>query len=153
MDFEPLSFRFPELGPRETRFVEVRGNPYGIPNGTYDFVELYCVDPSCACRRVRVCVFCREDKVPGVPPEALAVLEWRWPSRPAPEREPARLLDSPVEYGKALLGLFEELLEDPAYAERVVAHYQAVRETLPAAPAVAPKRRSKRKLKRKKKKR
>ena len=47
----PFGKRFPELGATETRFVKVLPQP-DLPGGEYSFVEFYCDEPGCDCRRV-----------------------------------------------------------------------------------------------------
>jgi hypothetical protein len=51
--------RFPELGGKETCVVTVlRKRVYGsLPPDQYAFVELYCDDKGCDCRRVMISVY------------------------------------------------------------------------------------------------
>ena len=51
----PFTERFLELGARETRSVTVTGQP-DLPDGDYGFLELYCNEPSCDCRRATISV-------------------------------------------------------------------------------------------------
>ena len=51
----PFMKRFPELGARETRSVTVTRTS-DLPDGEYGFIELYCNEPDCDCRRVMVVV-------------------------------------------------------------------------------------------------
>ena len=51
----PFMKRFPELGSRETRSVTVPDHN-DLPNGEYGFIEFYCNEPHCDCRRVMVVV-------------------------------------------------------------------------------------------------
>jgi hypothetical protein len=51
----PFMKRFPELGARETRSVTVP-DKQDLPSGEYGFIELYCDEPQCDCRRVMVVV-------------------------------------------------------------------------------------------------
>ena len=45
--------RFPEIAERETRSVTVFGQPVtGLPAGDYGFLEMFCDEPRCDCRRV-----------------------------------------------------------------------------------------------------
>jgi len=43
--------RFREVGAAESRSVTVKGRP-DLPDGEYGFLELYCDEPGCDCRRV-----------------------------------------------------------------------------------------------------
>ena len=49
----PLMERFPEVGARETRLVTVPQRQ-DLPDWEYGFVELYCDEPDCDCRRVMI---------------------------------------------------------------------------------------------------
>ena len=42
---------FPDIAKKEMRTAEVRNDPI-LPPDSYVFVEFYCVDPDCDCRRV-----------------------------------------------------------------------------------------------------
>ena len=53
MPMTPFMERFPELAVRETRSVTVTGRQ-DLPDGEYGFVELYCDEPGCDCRRVMI---------------------------------------------------------------------------------------------------
>ena len=50
MPMTPFMERFPELGACETRSVTI-ANRDDLPNGEYGFIELYCNEPDCDCRR------------------------------------------------------------------------------------------------------
>src|SRR6266581_1506064 len=53
MPMIPFIERFPDLGGRETRSVTATQRP-DLPDGEYGFVELYCDEPGCDCRRVTI---------------------------------------------------------------------------------------------------
>ncbi len=55
----PFVSKFPELGARETRSIRVAGRD-DLPDDEYGFIEFYCDEPGCDCRRVRIDVL-RED--------------------------------------------------------------------------------------------
>jgi hypothetical protein len=44
--------RFPDVAARETRVLTSLYTQDGIPAGSFGFLELYCDDPACDCRRV-----------------------------------------------------------------------------------------------------
>lgn len=50
----PLFARFPEIAARETRVIQVRISQRGLPTGNYGFLESYCNDPACDCRRALI---------------------------------------------------------------------------------------------------
>jgi hypothetical protein len=55
MPMTPFMERFPELGAPETRSLTVTGRS-DLPDGDYGFIELYCNEPDCDCRRVTIVV-------------------------------------------------------------------------------------------------
>jgi hypothetical protein len=66
MPYVLLHNYFPELAGRETRSVTVPpGSPLGLPPGEYGFLETYCDEPGCDCRRVMF----TQKALPDVPRE------------------------------------------------------------------------------------
>ena len=73
MPFVPFEQYFPEVGAREIRTLTVPpGDPLGLPAGEYGFLELYCNDPGCDCRRVLFCVIARNGM------SVQAFIGWGW---------------------------------------------------------------------------
>ncbi len=129
----PFFSRFPELAARETRTVKLLEPFAGLPAGEYGFLELYCNEPTCDCRRVLFQV-CRADR----PNKVLATINYGWESEDFyaqwlhGDRESARELASadldPLnpqsKLSPALLELFRQiLLQDRAYIDRLRRHY------------------------------
>ena len=53
MPFAPFRDRFRDLADRETRTItRLQDSASGLPAGQYAFVEMYCDEPGCDCRRV-----------------------------------------------------------------------------------------------------
>ena len=71
----PFFSRFPELAARETRTIKLLEPHAGLPAGEYGFLELYCNEPTCDCRRVLFQV-CRADR----PNKVLATINYGWES-------------------------------------------------------------------------
>ena len=132
---------FPELAERETRSLTVpRRSGLGLPPGEYGFLETFCDEPGCDCRRVMFTVIAR-DRV-GIQ----AVIAWGWEDvefyrrwfkygDDADARElkgPALNWGSPAtELAPALLAFVRDaLLQDSEYVERVKRHYQMFREKI-----------------------
>jgi len=65
MPLEPFFHHFPDVAKQETRDLTVGGGPqHGVPEGRYAFMELYCTERGCDCRRVMLQVLSeREDAV------------------------------------------------------------------------------------------
>ncbi len=125
---------FPDLAKRETRSITVlpQSDP-GLPAGDYGFLEMYCDEPGCDCRRVFFYV------VSSFREEVEAVVAWGWEARDfyrkwmkhGGEKDVDRLkgpilnLGSPeTELAPAILDLVRDvLLQDPDYVERIKRHY------------------------------
>jgi hypothetical protein len=131
----PFMNRFPKLAASETRSVTVTDRD-DLPNGEYGFIEFYCNEPQCDCRRVLVVVLRPET---GWKFWAAINYGWesmefyqRWAGAPAWDRYHWKgpFLDPMSEqtaYAPALLKLFKFILQSPGYAERLKKHYQLFR--------------------------
>ena len=136
MPMTPFLERFPERGARETRSVTVRGMP-PLPDGDYGFIELYCNEPHCDCRRVMVVVLRPETGWRRF----WATINYGWESREfyqrwaqAPGGDESEWqgpfldpLSTQSRYAPALLELFQSLLQSPPYVERLKSHYRLFR--------------------------
>lgn len=137
MPMSPFLERFPELGARETRSLTIpRGND--LPDGEYGFIELYCDEPHCDCRRVTIAVL-----RPHTGWKFWATISYGWESlafyqkwSKAPEPLDPREWQGPyldplceqTQYSSALLDLFHHVvLASPAYLERLKRHYRLFR--------------------------
>lgn len=148
MPFVPFDEYFPEIAAREIRTLTVPpGDPLGLPAGEYGFLELYCNDPGCDCRRVIFCVIAKNGM------SVQAFIGWGWEDVEFYQRwlhggsldeaieakGPALNIGSPrTPLGPALVELVRNvLLTDPTYAERIKRHYAMVREKVdqPRTPA------------------
>ena len=75
MPMIPFMERFPDLAARETRSVTVSGRT-DIPDGKYGFLESFCDEPRCDCRRVMIVVLRSDTELNKIS------LRGRWDSRP-----------------------------------------------------------------------
>ncbi|HEY2343521.1 MAG TPA: hypothetical protein VGH90_10845 [Chthoniobacteraceae bacterium] len=73
MPYRPYFTLFPAGSPVEARFLFARGEK-GLPDGDYRFVEFYCDEPGCDCRRVVI---------------QTAISEQSWKRRPIPGQRAA----------------------------------------------------------------
>jgi hypothetical protein len=64
----------PETALRETRSVVLTDEQYTLPLGEYTFIDFYCDDPRCDCRRAIIQVRSEDDKL-------LATLNYGWESK------------------------------------------------------------------------
>jgi len=123
---------FPEVAKRETRVAMIPpGNP--VPPDTYAFVDFYCVDPGCHCRRVMINVL-----VEGTG-RHLATINHAFDASNADDVLGQTFLDplnTQTRWSDPLLRLFLELLQDPDYSARLMRHYRLVKDAVddPANP-------------------
>jgi hypothetical protein len=129
----PFYSRFPELAARETRCLHVLEPGGTLPVGEYGFIEHYCEDPACDCRRVVLRVTSAES-----PHTVLATINYGWESadfytrwmhgdEQAGEEITAASLDPlnpQSQYADYLLDYFQEaMITDPSYVARLARHY------------------------------
>lgn len=126
----PFFSKFPDLAFAETRSVRVRGDD-DLPDGEYGFIEFYCEEPACDCRRVVVSVVSPD---PGLTPWATISFGWeslQFYRDRLGDVEDAAVLKGPsldplhpqTKYAPAVLRLFRFVLTDDAYVERLKRHY------------------------------
>ena len=74
MSFQMFHEICPEIGFRDTRSVTLSADDgHGLPADAYAFLEMYCADTGCDCRRAYFEVVAASN--PGV---VLAVITWGW---------------------------------------------------------------------------
>jgi len=132
MPMTPFYTRFRDLAFREMRSATTQGWE-NLPDGEYGFLELYCDEKGCDCRRVIIDVIA--ENAPG---KILAVINYGWEDQAFYDRwmrdpQLAKECKGPVldvlnpqsQYAPALLRLFETvLLQDEAYVRRLARHYE-----------------------------
>ena len=138
--YKPFHEYCPEIGSNEYRSMRIQEG-FGLPRDEYGFMELYCTDPGCDCRRVIFWVVAR--KRLGKP---VATIAYGWES---PEfyvkwmhGDPlgaqmaglsTAMLGPQSELTEPLLKACEELvLTDPKYVERLKQHYALFRKAVDA---------------------
>jgi hypothetical protein len=162
MPYSLFYSRFPEIAERETRTVTLFDHSgFNLPPARYSFLEMFCDEPGCDCRRAFFSV------VSSLQNNILAVIAWGWEDREFYTKwlgdsdpriindliGPALNLASPQSnHAPALLDLFTKvLLQDTAYIERVKRHYAMFRQEIESQAKT--KSRGKKRPKRKRKKR
>ena len=132
-----------EIAHRETRSIALLNSAdYDLPSDNYAFLEMYCSDEGCDCRRVYFHVIALSN-----PSIVLAVISWgwetlafyrKWGHYPGAEKD-AKEMKGPVlalmnkqsELAPALLKLAKGmLLSSPEYVERIKRHYKLFREII-----------------------
>ena len=141
MPYVPFYEYFPEIAERETRSITVpKRSSSGLPAGEYGFVEMFCNERKCDCRRVFFYVVSRSTEGP------LAVIAYgwespefyaRWMSDDSPEvidelKGPSLNMASPQsDFAPALLDMVKDvLLQDESYVERIKKHYRMFRDRI-----------------------
>ena len=132
---------FHEISEHETRIVTVIDQSvFNLPPADYSFLEMFCDEPGCDCRRVFFSV------LSSLQNDIQAVITWGWEKRefyakwmgdddPIIIRDligPALNLVSPqTKFASALLDLFRNvLLKDAAYVDRIKRHYAMFRQKI-----------------------
>jgi hypothetical protein len=139
--YSPFYTRFPEVAKKETRAVTVLDpSSFHLPLAQYSFIEMFCDEPGCDCRRAFFSV------ASSLGNDIKAVIAWGWEDRAFYRKwlgmndahmikdlmGPVLNLASPQsDLAPALLKLFQNvLLQDSAYIERVKQHYAMFRATV-----------------------
>ncbi|MHB9025124.1 MAG: hypothetical protein ACYC7E_13285 [Armatimonadota bacterium] len=145
MPMAPFLSRFYDLAIAEMRTLIIRNYPE-LPDGTYGFLELYCDEPACDCRRVTIDVI-----EAGNPTTILATISYGWESEEfygrwvhnadlakdvkGPSLDP---INPQSQYSETFLRLFTEQLNDEAYVARLKRHYALFRTAIQQAPTIRP---------------
>lgn len=132
MPYEPFYERFKEIAMKETRSITIHNNPE-LPDDDYGFLEAYCNDENCDCRRVFFNVISHKRG------KVVAVIAYGWETsafyaRWYRQNDPQiiREMQGPIlnpgsqqsELAPALLKLVRgTLLKDREYIERLKRHY------------------------------
>ena len=156
MPFAMFRDYFPEISKAETRNIAIfKESDMNLPAGNYTFLEMYCDEPGCDCRRVFLYVV--SDRNKGV--EAVITYGWEspefyanWMNNDDPYivaalKGPSLNLGSPQsKQAPALLELVRTvLLQDKAYLERIKRHYSMFRQKIDGYARTGPRYSSKKK--------
>ena len=141
MSYVLLHDYFPDVAERETRTITVSPrSEFGLPAGSYGFLEMFCDEPGCDCRRVFFYVLASFQK------DVQAVVAWGW-EKPEfyaqwfGDDDPEVLAElvgpllnpaSPrTKLAPAILALVRDvLLKDDQYVARVKRHYGMFRNAI-----------------------
>lgn len=118
--------RFPEIARLETRTAIIGAEYAELPADEYIFVENYCADPSCDCRRVVIAV------LSGRRHAQVATINHAFEPPSASDLEEDQTFLDPLnpqsDISPGLLDLFERVvLKDEAYRRRLERHYQLMK--------------------------
>ena len=142
MSFQSLHNILPLLAEAETKSITLLSNEneFELPAGNYLFVEMFCNEKNCDCRRVIFSVFNDNHKI------ALANIGYGWESETfykkwnrSNDKTMARQMMKPSlsemtpqsEYARKILIMFNKvLLPSTSYLARVKAHYLLFRKEI-----------------------
>ncbi len=133
---------FPDVAANETRSIQVLRPGGDLPMGEYGFIELFCNEEGCDCRRAFINVMHTRGKKLAL--AATISYGWedesfykKWARYPLSKEElhdlkgPAlAMLQPQSEYAPVLLEHFEMLLRDEIYAKRIQRHYEMYRRVI-----------------------
>ena len=132
---------FPEIAERETRTITIlEQSSSGLGAGEYGFIEMYCNERKCDCRRVFFYVVSPTKREPV----AVIAYGWespefyaRWMGDDDPEiikdlQGPILNMGSPQSsLAPAILEIVKDIiLQDKAYIERIKTHYRMFRDKI-----------------------
>ena len=142
MQFIPLFQKCPEVADSETRSIFLfNEHEYGIPKGQYAYIENYCNDSKCDCRKVMINVV----RIDGENSEIIATIGFGWEgveyytkwlhgnSEVAKEMVGASIeLGAPQsQYSKACLAMVKNhCLNDAVFSNRLKQHYQLFKQAI-----------------------
>lgn len=145
----PFHTRFRDRALAEMRSATVPDRP-GLPAGTYGFLELYCDEPDCDCRRVILQVVS-----PDSGAKVWATINYGWEtaefyrqwSHADDELHPLHgacldPLNRQTERAPALLALFRWVLTDESYVARLKRHYELFKQAVRSEASAARRRRT-----------
>jgi hypothetical protein len=143
----PFYTQYPDLSQRETRVAIVPFTQGHTPVGRYAFIEHYCEETDCDCRRVLI-----EVVEESTPERHLATINFGWESaafyakklgddfEAAAEIRAGSLdpLNPQSKLAEPLLALFQQIVRsDQAYVERLARHYDMFKQAINASSITA----------------
>lgn len=136
--------KFPLLAARETRSAFITGRN-DLPDGYYGFIEFYCDEADCDCRRVMFTVISTEFLG-----EILATINFGWETvefytQWSGDRKNANsmvgaslaMISPQSRWAPKLLELCQFILRDSSYVERLQQHYRMFKDMIPQVPDLA----------------
>ena len=134
MALAEFASKFRNLAAQETRVVTVQADSR-LPKGEFGFLEFYCADPKCDCRRVIL-------RVTSLDGRTWATISYGWESKKfysqwaRGNKEVADMagasldpLNAQSEYAEVFLSLFNEMIvTDQKYVERLKRHYRMFKD-------------------------
>lgn len=138
MYFIPFPYKDENGEPLKLRQIIVLQNGLDLPPDTYVFVENFCIDKNCDCRKVMINAISKSNK------KILGTFTYGWEELKYytkwlfGDKKLAREFKGPSlelggiqsEYAKNLIAKFKMLVEDERYRERIKKHYHLFKKSL-----------------------
>lgn len=127
----PFVDKFPELGQKETRVITVlqKGDEGSLPLDQYAFVELYCTEKDCDCRRVMISVFANDAG------SVVATINMGFDEQDAHAGPFLDPLNAQSKYSSKFMEHFLDMINnDPGYLARLQRHYVMFKEKIDGKP-------------------
>lgn len=126
---------YPETARQETLLVRMKDDQ--LPNGDYAFLEYFCDNPTCHCRRVLLDVVLLDDRHPKNS-KTIATIEYEW-QKPLSKKNPSLNKDAKQSaLAKSTLSVFSHLVKSNAFiTERFRRHFDMVKNNSQNAAHVA----------------
>ena len=126
----PFVTKFPKLGEKETRVVTVfEQQAGGPPPDQYAFVELFCDEKNCDCRRVMISVLANRTK------KIMATINMGFDSDDVDAGPFLDPLNPQSEYSRYFIKMFTDVVnDDPEYLDRLERHYVMFKEKMDRKP-------------------
>lgn len=140
MEMEPFHIKFRNVAEKETRCVLIQKEDRDLPQGEYFFLESFCNDKDCDCRRAFINIIHND--------EVLATIGYGWESvdyyrkwlgfedddliKPKDVKGPVlELTGHHTKHSEKLLELFKDtMLKDQVFIERLEKHYRMFKDSL-----------------------
>ena len=135
----PLFYVLPDVAIKENRNLIIDVKNARLPEGDYNFIELFCDDPECDCRNVVIEVIVKGEEKP------LATMRYGWEDFEYYQKfiganelndevidcKAAALIgEKQSEHADLLLRIFKDFLRDEGYQKRLALHYHKFKEEL-----------------------
>jgi hypothetical protein len=136
MQFAPYLEKFPLIAEEQTRRVIVLKETDSLPKiGEYPFINAYCMDKKCDCRRAMIMIL---DPSAPKASKPMNIISYGWESKSYYKKIFPHMDDATVnwfkgpdldqfqnqsQYGSFFLDEFKLALQQPNYSNRIIRHY------------------------------
>lgn len=136
MFYAPFYHEFPKIAEFQTRVLSVLiSNDGELPIGDYSFIDAFCTDKKCDCRRAMIYIHSSNQRANADP---ISILSYGWEPKPFYKKLFPQLPSSAIDWFKGpgldpyqpqsehagkFLEHFLDYLQDEKYRNRIIRHY------------------------------